>query len=116
MICTVDKNGYCAAHGRVHKGEELMWCLSDTPYGEEFREWLGPPKTKPPSLLTQAATLATAVVQHAAAGFPAAENQPQRLAICMGCEFFQAPRCLKCGCNVRVKAAMGLEKCPVGKW
>jgi hypothetical protein len=40
----------------------------------------------------------------------------RRLAICRGCQFFQAMRCLKCHCFLSLKARLETEHCPIAKW
>ena len=36
--------------------------------------------------------------------------------LCLGCEFLQDDKCLKCGCFMKVKHKLATAKCPVGKW
>jgi hypothetical protein len=74
--------------------------------------------SQPPSLLTKAASLAAAVVKHAAGGFQ--QTTPAefdaRLAVCAGCPEFTGNSCRKCGCGLRAKASMRTESCPLAKW
>jgi hypothetical protein len=51
------------------------------------------------------------------------ENQLEsRLAICKGCEFWNASgfsgtgSCTKCGCSTQAKLRMATCKCPIDKW
>lgn len=87
----------------------------------------GGPEPTEPSLLQKAASLASAVVRHAADGFQnvPAEEYEARLATCRKCEHYLTDyhpeeRCGKCGCGlsgvVLAKAKWRSEKCPVGKW
>jgi hypothetical protein len=77
-----------------------------------------------PSLLQQAANVAGAVgsiVASAVHGEPISvpqEEQDRRLAICHGCEFWDAQqgRCSKCGCFGAWKSWLTSQQCPVGKW
>jgi hypothetical protein len=67
--------------------------------------------------------LARAVVQHVAAGMPAAapELVEARLAVCGGCEQYRASdgTCggmAGCGCYVAVKATWLEQACPLERW
>lgn len=44
------------------------------------------------------------------------EDYVSRVDICNSCEFLQGDRCTKCGCFIKVKAAMRTQNCPIGKW
>jgi hypothetical protein len=49
------------------------------------------------------------------------EEIDRRLAICVGCEFFQSRgdgrmQCLKCGCFLAPKTRLETEHCPINKW
>ena len=44
------------------------------------------------------------------------ETVKTRETTCDGCEFKRENRCLKCGCQWKVKIRLATEKCPVGKW
>ena len=41
-----------------------------------------------------------------------------RLKICIVCEHYDESKqkCKKCGCNMKIKTAIPLTKCPIGKW
>lgn len=69
-------------------------------------------------ILRKIANFATAVVQHVAAGMPEAspEVKVARLAICQGCDEFNAGSCRLCGCGLEVKAGWADQECPIGKW
>lgn len=73
-----------------------------------------------PSLMQQAKNLGGSLINFAKSGFQKADDETynRRLRICEGCEFLdkEHKRCLKCGCFVKAKAAMGSESCPIGKW
>lgn len=79
-----------------------------------------PIPSQPPGILTRAVSFAGAVVAHVAAGMPEVDDAAHaaRLAICGGCEHFDAPNvaCLKCGCNTNLKARWADQHCPIGKW
>ena len=59
-----------------------------------------------------------------AAGMPRAsvEDIEKRLDFCRYCKDFDQTgyrgmgKCLVCGCNMEIKAAMATEYCPAGKW
>ncbi len=44
----------------------------------------------------------------------------QRLKICNNCDFCikneNKIKCGKCGCNLKLKAKINSEECPIGKW
>tara|TARA_R110002020_G_scaffold115102_7_gene264751 strand:- start:434 stop:814 length:381 start_codon:yes stop_codon:yes gene_type:complete len=42
----------------------------------------------------------------------------ERIDICKGCKFFRksVSQCKKCGCFMKIKAAIAFTRCPVGKW
>lgn len=84
------------------------------------------PATAAPGIVTRAANYAAAAIGHAVAGSTASEATiALRLAICQGCERYDAGRsiCLACGCTCDAtqngyfnKLAMAEQACPVGKW
>ncbi len=79
-----------------------------------------------PSVLEMAGNAAKAlgrIVKAVATGqpvFATAEEQARRLAICAGCEKYDAHqgRCSACGCFGKFKAALETERgeCPLGRW
>jgi hypothetical protein len=77
-------------------------------------------KGRPPGLLTKAANVARAVIDHAVAGFPEASEETvrARLAICRSCpDLVAAARsCNRCGCKMDVKVYWSEQRCPAGKW
>lgn len=77
-----------------------------------------PPPPKP-TLLTQAATLASAIIQHVRHGLPMVTDEvyKQRIGVCEACDKFNADKtCQICGCNMEIKARWGEQECPIGKW
>jgi hypothetical protein len=76
----------------------------------------------PPGFLERAVTFAEAMIQHAAAGFPKADEETVkgRLEICRACEFFdpESEHCRRCGCNMPYKVTMADMSCPLDppKW
>ena len=46
------------------------------------------------------------------------EEAQRRMGICKTCPHFrhEDERCSKCGCWLTHKAALAIEKCPIGKW
>jgi hypothetical protein len=90
------------------------------------RSAIGLTSTPMPGLFERVATFAGAVAQHVAAGGPKAspEQVEARLAICRGCEFYEAERvrCLKCGCylagDLMGKTSWAEQSCPLDppKW
>lgn len=82
----------------------------------------GSPASSPggPSLARKAANFGKAIVTHAIAGLPKADDATaeSRLEICKTCDSFDADRvaCKSCGCNLNVKIYWSEQKCPLGKW
>ncbi len=72
----------------------------------------------PPSLVRQAWNLATSLADFVADGCRtvSAEQYHERLEICDGCPHRRNNRCMKCGCNLSLKAQGRAFKCPEGKW
>lgn len=77
-------------------------------------------KQREPSILRKVAKLTGAVVRHIADGATEvpAEEREKRMAICAGCDQFDAARtvCQSCGCGLTLKARWRSENCPLGKW
>jgi len=73
-----------------------------------------------PSIGKQVVNAAGAAVRFVASGFARVDEAEalRRLAICQGCEHFDAgqDRCRKCACWLAYKAYAKSEKCPVAKW
>jgi len=86
-----------------------------------------------PSMVQMAKNAATSAVQEAKAIVNheppvSAEEEANRLSICVGCEFYtpnipELPekeraqnRCVKCGCFMNFKSKLRSAHCPVGKW
>lgn len=44
------------------------------------------------------------------------ETFSARMAICESCEYRSDNQCLKCGCNLTMKASGRAFACPIGKW
>lgn len=101
-----------------------------TPYmllQKREHEWAEQKKSKiqaPPPLKKQIISFARSMLVWAKNLFPTASKSSyeKRLAICRGCEFYDAAgwkgrgKCLKCGCCTAAKAKLRTEKCPLGKW
>lgn len=76
------------------------------------------------SLTQKAKNFAFATAKHIAAGSPTCSDEEigRRHDICLGCEFFKANSCSKCGCPISrdrkfiSKLAWADQSCPVGKW
>jgi hypothetical protein len=79
-----------------------------------------------PTLAQKAKSLGLSVVGWAKAGFAmaSAETLEARLAICRGCEFWDATgfggtgKCSECGCSTQAKLRMATSTCPLAppKW
>jgi hypothetical protein len=73
-----------------------------------------------PGLIPKAANLGRALVTHAVAGFPEADEATAqaRLAICRACDRFDATRtvCTVCGCFLDIKIRWNEQKCPLNSW
>lgn len=84
------------------------------------------PERKRPSLTVRAVNFAKALTKHALDSWrkTTEEQIQERLAICQGCESFDAAKevCLECGCDCSAasvfmnKLAWASESCPLGKW
>lgn len=97
-------------------------------YQESYRRLFHPeefggdpvPMLAEPGFFDKAVGLGKAVINHAVAGFPEADEATHaaRLATCRACEFLDAERmvCLKCGCFTMVKTKWETQTCPIGKW
>lgn len=104
--------------GRPSKGV----CVGCVSRGENTAEYAA--TYKPPALPQMASSLAGSMATWAMGGFQVAEESTLagRLAICHGCEFWDAKgfggtgRCQKCGCSTQAKLRMATSKCPEGKW
>jgi hypothetical protein len=73
-----------------------------------------------PSLLRQAANLATSAYNHVAGGLQVVDRAEydRRRAICGGCDRLdrERDRCTACGCMLAVKPWGAREACPLGRW
>lgn len=82
-------------------------------------------KSRPPSLIKQAAHYAEAVTRHVATGMQTRTDEEviNLLQICETCEHFSENRCTICGCRLNNsknafvnKLRMKSQSCPEGKW
>ena len=73
---------------------------------------------RPPSIPKRAWNLAVSLAAFVADGCKTVDKEEyeRRLHICDECEFRSSTRCLKCGCNLSLKAKGRAFKCPIGKW
>lgn len=75
---------------------------------------------EPPSFGRKVFNFGKAVVQHIATGAELADNvtAEARLAVCRGCELFDAAAetCKNCGCSMPRKVRWKEQRCPLGKW
>ena len=71
-----------------------------------------------PPITRQAWNLALSLADFVADGckLVTAEEYAARLAVCDLCEHRRETRCLKCGCNLALKARGRAFKCPEDKW
>ena len=76
------------------------------------------PATEPPSLARKAAFLAESLLRFGVSGFKtvSAEEYTRRMEICGGCEHRRGLGCMKCGCNLPLKAQGDVWKCDLGLW
>ena len=83
--------------------------------------------TPPPvklSAIQKAKSLLQAAKNFTASGFVFASDEVynQRLAVCVGCEFWNSSAflntgsCTLCGCSTKAKLKLPREKCPADKW
>ena len=75
-------------------------------------------KGRPPSTSAMIGGAVGAAVGFASSGFRVADaaERERRLDICRGCPEFDAGRCRKCGCYMKLKARIAAAHCPIGKW
>jgi hypothetical protein len=109
------------AGASAQPGPSAEWTAADPAYPAAIRG--GDDQSllaESPPLLEQARNLAAAAAAAFASGFQRAapEEQARRLAICGGCEHFEAEavRCKKCGCNLSLKARLSGWHCPIDLW
>lgn len=112
--------------------ERYRWlCRDDNPdtvQRDKYRALVlrlaGEPTTPYPPVATQignalqaAGRVAGSLSRGECITVPQAERA-RRLAICEGCEYYDAgrARCRVCGCAVDLKALIASEHCPIGKW
>lgn len=71
-----------------------------------------------PSIWEMAKNLAGSMVDFTLSGFSLAPEEvyQERLSICQSCEFYVDKRCLKCGCQMDIKAKISAVECPIKKW
>ena len=97
----------CKGIYKKEQVEELLQKLATTPS-----------PTSKPSLAKKAMNFTKAAAKHVANGL---KNVPtkvynSRMELCNNCEKLSGGQCSECGCIVKLKAAWGSEKCPIGKW
>ena len=96
----------CVGCGKVSQKSEISEAKEKEP---EF-----------PPLVEQATNFGTSMVNFVRSGFELAgkEEKERRLKICYECDKFDrsSNRCMECGCNLKAKAGIGVEKCPLNKW
>ena len=76
----------------------------------------------PPSIVKQVSNFLTSTVSHVAQGMPQTSDleQEKRMAICRECDKYSDnngnPRCMDCGCYLKIKTSWAGESCPQNKW
>lgn len=76
----------------------------------------------PPPVMQQIANFFTSTVNHVVNGMPQTSDpeQEKRLAICRGCDRYNEndgnPKCMDCGCYLKIKTSWAGESCPQKKW
>lgn len=76
----------------------------------------------PPSVVKQISNFFTSTVNHVAQGMPQTSDpeQEKRMAICRECDKYSDnngnPRCMDCGCYLKIKTSWAGESCPQNKW
>lgn len=70
------------------------------------------------SACAKAKSLSGSVIEWARAGMPIANSVTleSREGVCLSCEYYRKPICIKCGCIIAIKARLQTSRCPVGKW
>jgi hypothetical protein len=70
------------------------------------------------SVCGKAKGLSGSVIEWARAGMPIATSTTLEIqeGVCLACEYYRKPICLRCGCVIAIKARLQTSKCLVGKW
>jgi hypothetical protein len=70
------------------------------------------------SCCEKAKGLSNSIMEWVRAGMPIANSVTleNRESICIACEYYRKPICIKCGCVVAIKARLQTSRCPIGKW
>lgn len=87
---------------------------------ERYKKLWGEKPVSGPPLLRRAVNFLSATIQHAMAGLPIVSDAQaeERLSICRSneCGQYRDDSCMKCGCNLPLKAKWAEQKCPEGRW
>jgi len=115
--CVAERPGYdFACKFAVGSDAEKLWLANQS------AKLQGKPPAEYPSIVTQAGNLGKALVGFAKSGFKTVDDETHqaRLAICQGCDQYDADqrRCKHCGCRTSAKLRMASESCPLPepKW
>lgn len=102
-------------------------CADDWPDHEAYRAEMIRMVSEPPSfppMRTQAGKALVAAIRSAHAFLVSepvrvlVKEQERRWSICLACEYLDGGRCRICGCHMRAKTHLALERCPLDppKW
>ena len=124
--CECPASGWCARHNVDKNDHWVFLCRTRADYFQMWEQGVGPGQAVPaagtggqnPSILGMAWNLATSLAAFVADGCKTvtAEEYKQRLEICSGCDQRYGNNCLKCGCNLPLKAHGRAFECPLAKW
>jgi len=118
--CECTEPGFCKRHG-IDKSQRLYeLCQTRPKYFDAWEEGRGPKQERPamPPVRKQVWNLAKSLAAFVSDGcktLPRGDYEA-RLKICDQCGFREGGRCIKCGCNLALKARGRAFVCPESKW
>ena len=121
--CECTEPGFCKRHGVEKPAHFVRLCQTRPSYFNAWEEGKGPRQQhdampKFPSLPKQVWNLAKSLAAFVSDGcktLPRGDYEA-RLKICDQCGFREGGRCIKCGCNLALKARGRAFACPESKW
>ncbi len=118
LECTC-KSGddFCPRYNRA-MGRYWQFCQGTSGLGRAKEEAYLGALAKTPGIASQLLGFGKALLDHALAGLPqvADATYQERLAVCQACPLLSAGKCIRCGCEIALKARWSEQKCPEMKW
>lgn len=68
------------------------------------------------TLVSKVSGVAKGITNAIKGGLAPDDTIKQRLDTCSTCEHYTGTNCKLCGCYMKIKTRIALEKCPVEKW